>query len=143
MDDYFNLLHLDDKDRKDEKKILDEAGVLVKIQDNIFISVRTYIQYVLSKINESSKLAKKLDSLDAVTIYELHARYCLNDWAVIIRHLSYHLANEHKHESVDETVKILEKLIENFRRIFEHLIEANRLFTRFGRVLNDNPAESK
>ena len=61
----------------------------------------------------------------------------MHEWAIIIGKLSQHLATEHRFESVDNSVKTLEGLIGNMRAMFEHLVEANKLFIQFGRVPGD------
>jgi len=88
LESFFVALHLDGKNRKEMEKTMGEDGVLVKIQEEIYVSVQAYMQIVLPQIDKSSKKAKKLEQYDDLSFYEFIAKYCLREWIVIIEHIS-------------------------------------------------------
>ena len=143
VEDHFKALSLDDSQRKAAMDILADADALVEENGEKCISVRAYTDYILFRLDELGDLAKKLQSLDDLRNYETHTRGFLHEWTIIIGNLSHHIAKEHRFESIDETAKTLERLIGDMRTMFEHLVEADGLFVKFGRVLNESTTGSQ
>ena len=142
-DTFFKALRLEGKARKAMQEILAESGVLVEIHKEIFISVRPYIQIALSALTEIGNLAEKSPKYNDLWSYRTFATTSLQEWSVIIEHLSYHLAKEHRFKSKDETVKLYERLTDSLRKIFNHFIKANKLLVEYGQSQKGASASNK
>jgi len=143
LEDHFKALRLNDEQREAAMDILADADALVGKNGKKFISVRAYTGYILFRLDELSDLAKKLQSIDDLRNYESLTRGFLHEWTIIIGNLSHHIAKEHRFEPVDEIGKTLEGFIGDMRTMFEHLVDANKLFIEFARAPKDSPTDSQ
>ncbi len=134
LEDHYKALQLNDEQREATMDILADADALEDKNGDTYISVRAYTDYILPRLDQIASSAREFQSLDDLRNYESLTRGFLHEWAIIIGNLSHHIAKEHRFESIDETAKTLERLIGDVRNIFEHLVEANRLFMQFGRA---------
>ncbi len=141
--DYSEAHRLTDKQRKIVLGTVTTANAIVDENGEKQISARVYSDYILFTLNDDSSIAKKLQSLDDLEVYEFLAREFLHEWTIIIGNISHLIAKGHDPESIDEKSKTLEKYIGDMRDMFEHLVDANKLYIEFGRASKDSPTGSK
>lgn len=137
LDDHFKALRLDDCQRKAAMDILVDADAIVDEDGEKQFSIQAYTEYILIRLDELGRLAQSLQSLDDLKNYESLTRGFLHEWTVIIGNLSFLIAKGCNLDRIDETEITLEGLIGNMRTMFEHLVEANKLFMQFGRAPGD------
>ncbi len=142
LEDHYKALQLNDEQREATMDILADADALEDKNGDTYISVRAYTDYILPMLDQLASSAREFQSLDDLRNYESLTRGFLHEWAIIIGNLSHHIAKEHRFESIDETAKTLERLIGDMRDMFEHLVNANKLFIEFGRAPKDSPTDS-
>ncbi len=143
LEDHFKALRLDDSQRRAAMDILADADALEDKNGETYISVRAYTDYILPRLDQLASSAREFQSLDDLKNYESLTRGFLHEWTIIIGNLSHHIAKEHRFESVDEIGKSLERLIGDMRDMFEHLVNANKLFIEFGHGLKNSPSGSQ
>ena len=143
MEDHFKALRLNDEQREAAMDILADADALEDKNGDTYISVRAYTDYILPRLDQLASSAREFQSLDDLRNYESLTRGFLHEWTIIIGNISHLIAKGHGLESIDETAKTLERLIGDMRAIFEHLVDANKLFIEFGRGLKDSPTGSQ
>jgi hypothetical protein len=134
LDSFLDALNTDDEDRNKRKEILEEYHVLAEMQGELYLSVQAYMQIVLPQIDKLSIEAERLKQDDDIAFYGFGAEHFLQEWIVIIDHMSQHLARDHRFSPKDETVELSEEVMEYLQKIFDHLIEANRLLVKFGQI---------
>lgn len=142
LEDHLKALRFDDNQRKAAMDILADADALVNENGEEHISVRAYTGYILFRLSELGDLAKQLQSLDDLRNYETLTRGFLHEWAIIIGNISHLIAKGHGLDSI-ESGKTLETLIGDMGTMFEHLVDANKLFIEFGHALKDNSTGSQ
>jgi len=138
MEDHFKALHLDDSQRRAAMDILADADALEDKNGDTYISVRAYTDYILPRLDQLASSAREFQSLDDLRNYESLTRGFLHEWTIIIGNISHLIAKGQGLDSINESGKTLEGLIGNMRDMFEHLVEANRLFIKFGRAPKDS-----
>ncbi|MCD6161027.1 MAG: hypothetical protein J7K40_01260 [candidate division Zixibacteria bacterium] len=143
VEDHFKALRLDNKQRNAALSILTDADAIVDENGEKQFSVRIYTDYILFRLDELSNSAKKLKSLDDLKNYESLTRGFLHEWTIIIGNISHLIAEGHNLDEIDEAGKTFERLIGDVRDIFEHLVDANKLYIEFGRALKDSPTSSQ
>ena len=143
VEDHFKALSLNNEQSEAALSILVDADAIVDENGEKHFSVRAYTNYILFRLDELSNSAKKLQSLDDLKNYESITRGFLHEWTIIIGNTSHLIAKGHNLDEIDDAGKTLDGFIGNMRDMFEHLVDANKLYIEFGRALKANTKSSK
>ncbi len=132
MEDHFQALNLDDETREIAERTLEDANVLSEENGIKKISIPKYMEYTLSRLEETKNSAFDSRAIKILQNYESVARDFLHDWTNIIGNKCYLMADDYFSPVTKEAAEPLKKLIDDMQTIFEHLSAAHKLLVEFG-----------